>query len=153
MVRLNRKVEYALISLKYMSGKFAGQITTVKEICAATGVPFDATSRVMQLMVKKQILKAEIGAGGGYLLVRDLAKISFLEIVEMITGKVKVVRCVSGQDECEISSSCNVVSPLRELNSKLIDFYESLTVAELLRRPDFKVTAAQAKVDASASAL
>jgi Rrf2 family nitric oxide-sensitive transcriptional repressor len=138
MVRLNRKVEYALIALKYMSGKYAGHITTVKEICTATGVPFDATSRVMQLMVKKQILKAEIGAGGGYLLVRDLSKVSFLEIVELISGQVKVVRCVSGAGDCDIMASCNVVSPLRELNSKLVEFYQSLSVADLLKRNEQK---------------
>lgn len=143
MVRLNRKVEYALIALKYMSSKFAGQITTVKEICTATGVPFDATSRVMQLMVRSKILKAEIGAGGGYMLVRDLSKISFLEIVELVTGKIKVVRCASNAGGCEILSSCNVVSPLRELNNKLIQFYGDLTVADLLKRPEPKNAVSQ----------
>ncbi len=139
MVRLNRKVEYALIALKYMSGKYAGQLTTVKEICAATGVPFDATSRVMQQMVRLEILKAELGAGGGYLLVRDLCKISFLEIIELISGKVEVVRCVSGMAECEISAQCNVASPLRSFNEKLAQFYRSFTVADLLgKKTDLK---------------
>lgn len=139
MVRLNRKIEYALIALKYMSSKYAGQLTTAKEICSATGVPFDATSRVMQQMVRKNILKAELGAGGGYQLVRDLSKISFLEIIELITGKVEVVRCVAGMQECEISLNCNVATPLRVFNERLATFYRELTIAELLGPIDRKV--------------
>ncbi|MEK6554068.1 MAG: Rrf2 family transcriptional regulator, partial [Bdellovibrionota bacterium] len=66
MNKMNRKVEYALMALKFMSSKEAGQLTSVKEICQSTGAPFDATSRVMQLMAQKKILKAEMGAQGGY---------------------------------------------------------------------------------------
>lgn len=136
MTRLNRKVEYALIALKYMSSKYAGQLTTVKEICGATHIPFDATSRVMQQMTQKNILKAEHGAYGGYLLMRDLSRVSFLEVVEIVTGKVEAVRCMSEESDCELLPTCNVVSPLRVFNQKLQEFYSSLTVADLLQTRD-----------------
>ncbi len=136
MNRLNRKIEYALIALKYMSTKYAGQLTTVKEICAATNIPFDATSRVMQQMAQKNILKAEHGAQGGYLLVTDLSKITFLEIVEMIAGEVEIVRCVSGLGECEFSEGCNMSSPLKAFNEKMIGFYKSLSITELISTRD-----------------
>jgi Rrf2 family nitric oxide-sensitive transcriptional repressor len=132
MNRLNRKIEYALIALKYMSGRYAGQLTTVKEICNATHAPFDATSRVMQQMAQKNILKAEQGAHGGYMLIRDLSKISFLEIVELISGNVEVVRCISGESSCELSSNCNMASPLKVFNERLSQFFASLSVAELI---------------------
>lgn len=131
-MRLNRKIEYALIALKYMSNKGNEQRTTVKEICSATGVPFDATSRVMQQMGQKNILKAELGAGGGYQLVQDLSKISFLEIVELIMGKIEVVRCVTEQHTCDISTNCNVSTPLRLFNKRLVAFYRDLPVSSLL---------------------
>jgi Rrf2 family transcriptional regulator, nitric oxide-sensitive transcriptional repressor len=132
MQKIHRKVEYALIALKYMSGKYAGQLTTVKEICAHTNIPFDATSRVMQLMAQEKILKAEHGAHGGYLLIKDLSKLSFLNIIEVISGKVEAVRCVNGQSECEFFANCNVASPLKNFNTRLAEFYQSLTLAELL---------------------
>lgn len=132
MNRLNRKVEYALIALKFMSSKYAGQRTTVKEICTATGIPFDATSRVMQLMAQQGLLKAEHGAQGGYLLVQDLAKVSFLDVMEIISGPVAAVRCATDAD-CEFSSQCNVVSPMQVFNSRLTDFYKNLSIAELLQ--------------------
>lgn len=133
MNRINRKVEYALMALKLMSRKFAGQLTTVKEVCQATGIPFDATSRVMQRMAQKGILKSEHGAHGGYMIARDLAKVSFYDVAETILGPVEVVRCVSGHGDCEFSDKCNVQSPLQNLNARLVDFYQTVTVAELLK--------------------
>ena len=137
MNRLNRKVEYALMALKYMSSKYAGQRTTVKEICSATHIPFDATSRVMQLMAQREILKSEHGAHGGYLITKDLSKISFLEIIEVVTGPVEAVRCAAGGEVCEFFANCNLTSPLKAFNEKLTEFYRSLSVAELIQAKDF----------------
>lgn len=133
MNKINRKVEYALIALKHISGKYAGQRTTVKEICTATHIPFDATSRVMQQMAQQSILQAEQGKNGGYLLIKDLSKVAFLEIVEIICGKIEVVRCVAGVNECEFSLGCDVSSPLKNFNEKISDFYRSLSVSDLLQ--------------------
>lgn len=129
--KLNRKVEYALIALKYMSRKFAGQLTTVKEICDAHGCPFDATARVMQIMVQHKLLKSEQGVNGGYMLVRDLSKVSFYELLEMILGPVGVTKCLHGEG-CDLADRCNIQSPIGIFNQKLIEFYSDLSLIELL---------------------
>lgn len=133
MNKMNRKVEYALMALKFMSSKDAGQLTSVKEICQSTGAPFDATSRVMQLMAQKKILKAEMGAQGGYQITKDLSETNFLEIIETVLSPVEVVRCASKQEKCEFIGHCNIQSPLQVFNNKLTDFYKTLSVAELLQ--------------------
>ncbi len=133
MVRLNRKIEYALVALKYISNKTVGQLTSVKEICAATHVPFDATSKGMQLMTQKNILRAELGVHGGYSLAKNLAEISFLEIIEAVSGPIEIVRCMNGQDDCEMFSGCNVISPLKSFNIKLTEFYRMLMISDLLQ--------------------
>jgi Rrf2 family transcriptional regulator, nitric oxide-sensitive transcriptional repressor len=56
MNRLNRKVEYALMALKVMAQKRAGELTSAKEVVEKTGCPFDATARVLQQMAQKGIL-------------------------------------------------------------------------------------------------
>ena len=38
---MNRKIEYALIALKYMRHKNADEVTSAKEICAMYEIPFD----------------------------------------------------------------------------------------------------------------
>lgn len=137
MLRLNRKVEYALIALKYMNNKKPGQLSTAKEISERYGCPFDATSRALQIMAQNGILKSEQGAHGGYLIVRDLDKISFLQLHEMILGPLSVAKCMNHGDQqerdCELISTCNILSPLKNLNSRLVEFLQGLSVAEIIR--------------------
>lgn len=133
MNRLNRKLEYALMALKVMAQKRPGELTSAKEVVEATGCPFDATARVLQLLAQKGILRSEQGAQGGYLVIRDLSRVSLLELMELILGRVTVARCLHGDDSCGLRNSCNIISPVTNLNRRLAEFYGQLSVGELLR--------------------
>lgn len=134
MNKINRKLEYALMALKYMSQKIPGELTSAKEVSDAFHTPFDATARVMQQMAQKEkgLLRAEYGASGGYQINKDLAKISVHDLVEIIEGPTALVKCVSKDGGCEIQETCNIVSPLSQLNDRLIEFYKALTLKDLL---------------------
>lgn len=133
MTKINRKIEYSLMALKFMLGKLPGQLTQVKEVCECTGAPFDATSRVMQLMSHKGILKSEQGAHGGYQIVKDLSKVSFYELCGVVLGPVNIVKCVNSENPCDLYETCNIKSPLFNLNQKITEFYKTVTVLELLK--------------------
>jgi Rrf2 family protein len=132
MTKLSRKIEYALMALKYMSQKIPGELTTAKEVSEAFQTPFDATARVMQIMAGKGILKAEQGASGGYQITRDLAKTSVHDLYEALEGPTGLVKCIHKVEPCDISQKCNIVSPLTSLNRKLVEFYKEINLRELL---------------------
>lgn len=132
MTRLNRKVEYALMALKHMSGKGPGELTTAKEVAEAYRAPFDATARVLQVMAQKGILGVEHGALGGYRIIADLHRTSLHDLISAIQGPPKIARCMHKNDQCDIQMYCNIVSPVQALNQKLADFYQSVSLAELI---------------------
>jgi Rrf2 family protein len=133
MNKINRKLEYALMALKYMSQKIPGELTSAKEVSEAFHTPFDATARVMQQMAQKGgILRAEYGANGGYQITKDLAKVSIHDLVEVIEGPTALVKCLHKEAPCEIQGTCNIVSPITNLNHKLTDFYKSVSLKDLL---------------------
>ncbi len=133
MNKINRKLEYALMALKYMSQKIPGELTSAKEVSDAFHTPFDATARVMQQMAQKGgILRAEYGANGGYQITKDLAKISIHDLVEIIEGPTALVKCLHKESPCEIQGTCNIVSPITNLNHRLTEFYKSLSLKDLL---------------------
>lgn len=134
MNKINRKLEYALMALKHMSQKIPGELTSAKEVSDSFHTPFDATARVMQQMAQKEngLLRAEYGANGGYQINKDLARVSVLDLIEMIEGPTALVKCVQGEKACEIKDTCNISSPLQQLNDRLNDFYQSLSLKELL---------------------
>lgn len=140
MNKIHRKVEYALIALRHMKKKEPGQLTTVKEICRAYGCSFDATSRVLQMMVQKGLLKSEQGAQGGYLIQKDLRKVSLHDLIEYVVGPISVVKCLDNERKgsCDLEESCNVIAPLAFLNEKIVNFYKGINIDEMLNVPDRK---------------
>lgn len=134
MNRIHRKVEYALIALKHMRGKPPGEKTTVKEIASLYGCPVDVTARVLQALAGSGLLISETGAHGGYMIARDLGRLTFYELMEVTLGPLRVAKCLheSEGETCDLKSTCNIVTPIQVLNKRLMDFYRSLTVLELL---------------------
>ena len=133
MNKINRKVEYALIGLKHMRAKQPGELTSVKEIASLYGCPFEATSKVMQTLAGRGLIRSEQGAHGGYQLVRDLNRVSLYEIMEMVVGPVEIAKCLHESDNsCDLKNTCNLVSPITTLNRRLVEFYKSLSVGEIL---------------------
>lgn len=133
MFKINRKLEYALISLRHMSAKAPGQLTSAKEICDIYHAPFDPTSRVLQIMAQRGILRAEQGAHGGYQILKDLSKVTLQELVELVEGPIEIVNCFHGNySSCDITSSCNVISPMLNLNEKIAGLFRTINVLELI---------------------
>ena len=133
MFKINRKLEYALIALRHMSSKAPGQLTSAKEICDIYHIPFDPTSRVLQIMVSGEVVRAEHGAHGGYQILKDLTKVSMRDLTQMIEGPIQIVNCFHGDySHCDITASCNVISPMLNLNERIAALFKTITVGELI---------------------
>ncbi len=134
MFKINRKLEYALVSLRHMSAKSPGQLTSAKEICDIYRTPFDPTSRVLQIMAQNGVLRAEQGAHGGYQILKDLSKVTLYDLTSMIEGPIQIVNCFHGNySHCDMTASCNVISPMLNLNEKIAALFSTMSVLELIQ--------------------
>ena len=134
MFKINRKIEYALIALRHMKHKNEKQLTSAKEICEVHHIPFDPTSRVLQIMTQQGILHAEQGAKGGYHIKRDLSEITMKDLSELIAGPIEIANCFhhNGHELCEITHSCQIISPMLQLNEHINELFSKLSVQQLL---------------------
>jgi Rrf2 family protein len=130
MIKINRKIEYALMALKLMKEKNLSELTTAREVCDRFETPFDTTSKVMQLMNNCGVLLSHKGVKGGYTLARDLSDVSYMELVELIEGKSFMMDCHEGP--CDLYHKCNITQPIKRLNDYLINIFNSISLNELL---------------------
>lgn len=143
MLKINKKVEYALMALKFMSDKRDSlSLVSAREICDKFHTPFDTTAKVMQIMNNHDILTSVKGIRGGYSLNKSLSEITYMELVQMIEGKEEIGRvCTNHKGTCELIGSCNISTPVENLNKKLNGFLEKLTLSELLQGTEFNQVA------------
>lgn len=120
------------MALKHISLKSDTHLTSAKEIADQMHIPFEVTAKVLQALASRGLLKAEYGAGGGYSLARPLSEVSIHQLSEMLEGHVTLTKCLSHEEPCEISSTCNITSPISNLNKKVQEFYKSVSLSEVL---------------------
>jgi Rrf2 family protein len=137
MIKLSKKMEYALVSIKALSQKSPGNLTSAKEISSLYGAPFDVVSRVLQTLNQAGIVKSIQGVQGGYHLLKSLDDVTLHELIEVIEGPLALVKCIHDNEGCEMIKSCNIMSPVTLLNDKVNDFYKTIKISDLILNSDF----------------
>ena len=107
------------------------ELTTAKEICQKFSTPFDTTAKVMQTLNQKGYIASKQGAHGGYTLRKSLKEISFLELAKSIENQMPSIDCLQEGKKCEQRDTCNIITPMQQLNEQLTLFMNNLTLEQL----------------------
>jgi len=59
----------------------------IKELCKLSNTPESFTAKILQNLVKRDIISSQKGPTGGFYISKDLNKITLYEIVDAIDGK------------------------------------------------------------------
>jgi len=129
MLKISRKIEYALMALKFIECRPKG-LVTAREICDALQTPFDTMAKVLQALNANGVVSSVKGVKGGYQLEKSLTEISYKQLVEIIEGEVLIIDCQS-KGSCDLKCSCNITNPLQQLNALLIRYMGQITIHDL----------------------
>jgi Rrf2 family protein len=131
MLKLTRKADYGLISLKHMAVHGQHRPASAKEMAEAYHIPAPILSKVLQKLVRDGFLESVQGTNGGYRLARDPALITTLEVIRAIDGPIILTTCLSRQGECELTEQCTVREPLRKVHEGILKLLESISIRDL----------------------
>ena len=127
--RVSRNLEYALMALSYMSNK-RGNCVSAREMVYHLRCPFHPFSRVLQKLVDHKFVTSKQGIKGGYILSKNLNKLSLYQLMSAILPNIEIADCLKG--DCNLLQSCNIKNPIHYLNKKFLEFYKTLSVFEIL---------------------
>lgn len=132
MLRLTRKMRYALEAVVDIAYNARPEPVQSREITQRQGIPQRYLEQVMQQLVHSSILKGVRGPRGGYTLARERRRISVGEIIRIIgdaedadTEKTGTVSAL-GQ---------TVINPLwDEIQAEMMRRFDSITIEDLCKR-------------------
>jgi Rrf2 family protein len=134
MLKLTRKADYGLISLKHLAMRNGS--ASAKEISDAYGLPLPLLSKVLQQLTRTGFLQSEHGTNGGYRLRRPAREITALEVIRTIDGPIFLTSCFTGTDDCGVAQRCNVREPLRKVHEGIQHLLDSITIADMCEESD-----------------
>jgi Rrf2 family transcriptional regulator, cysteine metabolism repressor len=129
MLKLSKKVEYALISVMHMDAVHNGELATAREMADQYSIPGELLGKVLQLLAKARLIESVQGSKGGYRLVQPVEKITLGQIVEAVEGPVHLASCQSDPACCEQYSNCNIKQPVLEVQRRMMDYMYGLPLS------------------------
>ena len=147
MFKLNKMTDYAVVCLG-MLARNPGYSMSATELSKATGFTLYTVQKLLKiLVVKSNLITAQRGAYGGYVLNKNSSQISVIEIIEALDGPISLTACVdSSESTCEASNICflggkwNKVNEIIRKSLKDISLYDLLNYGNTFPNENIKET-------------
>ena len=130
MLKLTRKVEYALIALRHLQKLKIGELSSAKSMASAYGMPHELLAKILQRLAKKNIVQAVKGPAGGYKISTDPTKINMTEFFEIMEGPMGIMDCYF-DSQCEQISGCTIREPINRINDNIRSMFNKMTLADI----------------------
>lgn len=135
MLRLSKKSEYALMAVKYIALQQERNCITAKEIAIKYNLPYELISKILQRLVKSNVINSVQGARGGYKLSKLPSDISIMEIISAVEPDYQITKCFkegSSKENCEHLNCCMIREPLRKIQGEIDKLFRNMTVTEFI---------------------
>lgn len=100
-MKLSRSTGYAILAVGYIAQHQGQGVVLSQAIAAAYDIPLEYLLKILQQLVRADILRSKRGPRGGFSLGRTTNKISLLDILEAVdgpmSGQLRLAQQAKGQ--------------------------------------------------------
>ena len=131
---VSTKGRYALRVMVCFAQRGNEDYIPLKEIAEAEGISQKYLESIMTTLSKAGFVDAIHGKGGGYRLNRRPEEYTIGSILKLTEGSLHVASCTTqGASACARSSCCQTLPMWERLDKMIDDFFEGITLADLLQ--------------------
>ena len=129
----SRTSQYAIRGLSIMARYPHREYVVVGALATTADLPHHYLSKILQNLVRMQILESRKGEKGGFRLGCDPDEITLYEIVNAIEDLDEPRRCVLGQAECTDDHACPLYEFWVKQTDDYLDILQTTTLGDLAR--------------------
>jgi len=131
-VIITRATEYAIRAVLFLAQQPPGDIVLKKDICATQEITPAFLTKILQPLIKANIVGSQRGVTGGFFLRREPAEISLLDILEAQEGPLYLNRCLIHEEFCDRKCLCPVHDVWQETRECMKRSLSGATISSLL---------------------
>jgi Rrf2 family protein len=135
MLRFTKRADYGLMAVHFIAAHGDDGAVSAKRIAEEFHIPPERLAKILQRLAKKRLISSHNGPKGGYVLSRPSTEITVGEVVRALEGPIRIVSCMSAQDDCPQFSRCNLRGPVQKLQASISYVLDTMTLAELASDP------------------
>lgn len=131
---ISTKGRYALRVLIDLAEHQNGSYIPMKDIATRQELSLKYLERIVPLLSKNGLVEGVHGKGGGYRLAVQPGECSLWQVLILTEGDLAPVSCLEcGAKPCERSASCRTLPVWKELDRRIRDYLQSVTLQDLLQ--------------------
>jgi Rrf2 family protein len=152
LMQIPRKIEYALRAMIHLADN-PGGVARGTEIARMEHIPKYYLEKVIRDLMRRGLVRARRGPGGGYQLARAAETISFRDVIEAVEGPITLNVCVDGSAACNLQPTCRMFRVWEEGQRVLLDVFSHTRLSEVaLSKPSAALFARSAAAIAEPAA-
>ena len=128
---VTRETDYAVRTVLYLA-RDGSRLASVTEIAQSMHIPKSFLAKLLQRLVRSNILTSMRGVNGGFQLAQKPSDITLLSIMEAVQGPAGINVCAIDSKRCKLSSSCSVHPVWVEIRKEVERRLKRATIANLL---------------------
>ena len=133
-MRLTAKSEYGLLAMIDLACTYGSGPVSAREIAERREIPLRFLEQLFVALRRGGIVSAVRGAKGGFVLTREPAQITVLDIVEALEGPLEASVCDSERGAgCTKSGACAAAPMWAKATRALRDAFATTTLDELAK--------------------
>ena len=132
-MRLTTKGRYAVTAMIDLAMHQPDGPVTLKSIAENQGISLAYLEQLFSMLRRRDLVVGVRGPGGGYVLARDVDRISMADIVVAVDEPLDITQC-DGREDCHDGKRCLSHDLWSELSDELYSFLNGIRLGELMRR-------------------
>lgn len=133
---ISTKGRYALRVMVDLAEHDTGDYIVLMDIAEREELSEKYLEGILAQLSRAGLVQALRGRGGGYKLARAPESYTVGSILKVTSGSFAPVACLEGEENsCGRAERCSTLPMWKKLNSLLDDFFEGITLADLLTKP------------------
>jgi len=131
MLRLSKKADYALLSIRHLAAHQDRGAMSSRELAETYDIPSELLAKVLQKLVRGQLLVSVQGIRGGYALARPADQMSVADVIQAVDGPLTVTACSDTDHSCDQYSKCNIRDPLWRIKDRIVAALADCSLKEI----------------------
>ena len=133
-LKITTKGRYGLRALIDLARYSEIEPVSINSIATRQGISERYLEQLMTLLKKAGIIKSIRGAGGGYVLAKDISDISVGDVLRALEGTLESVDCTgfSQEDSCEAAGGCVTKYVWKRINESINQTVNEISLKQLV---------------------
>ncbi len=133
-MKISTKGRYGLRALIDLAQYSEIEPVSINNIAARQGISERYLEQLMTLMKKAGLIKSIRGAGGGYVLAKDMSEISVGDVLRALEGSLEPVECTAfrPEDSCEAAGGCVTKYVWQRINESINQTVDEISIRQLV---------------------